>query len=146
MDVDGLFRGNYLTSAQMSRRTERVGKLLRRAIGEVVIEKLADPRIDIARTSITRVEVSEDLLRAKVYVSVIGSETQQHLGLKALRGAAGCIKAMVQERVRLRHVPRLEFLVDTHFKTALGTLQAISRAMAELGDKPHQDADDEHAE
>jgi len=127
----------------MSRRSERVGKLLLRAIGEVVIEKLADPRIDSARTTITHVEVGEDLLRAKVYVSILGDETEQRAGLNALRGAAGCIKAMVKERVRLRQIPRLEFLADTHFKEVLGTLQAISKAMSELEDKSNQHVSDE---
>jgi len=127
----------------MSRRTERVGKLLLRAIGEVVIEKLADPRIDSARTTITHVEVGEDLLRARVYVSILGSEIEQQTGLKALRGAAGCIKAMVKERIRLRQIPRLEFLPDTHFKDVLGTLQAISKAMKELEDKSDQHISDE---
>ena len=127
----------------MSRRSERVGKLLHRAIGEVVIEKLADPRIDSARTTITHVEVGEDLLRAKVYVSILGDETEQQAGLDALRRAAGCIKAMVKERVRLRQIPRLEFLADTHFKRVLGTLQAISKAMRELEDKSDQHVSDE---
>ena len=73
----------------MSRRTERVGNLIRSTIGELLLSKISDPRIDPARTSITRVEVPEDLLSAKVYISVLGNETQERTTLRALRHAAG---------------------------------------------------------
>ena len=40
----------------MSRRTERVGNLLRELIAEALMRRIADPRIDPGRTTITRVE------------------------------------------------------------------------------------------
>ncbi len=45
----------------MSRRTERIGKLLQQTIGQILLRALSDPRIDVVRTSITRVKVQEDL-------------------------------------------------------------------------------------
>ncbi len=66
----------------MKRRTERVSSLIRDTIGEILLSKIADPRIDPALVSVTRVEMPEDLLLARVFVSVIGTESQQRNALR----------------------------------------------------------------
>ncbi|MDY7010393.1 MAG: 30S ribosome-binding factor RbfA [Planctomycetota bacterium] len=119
----------------MNRRTERIGKLLQHEIGRVLLEKLADPRIDTARTSITHVEIQEDLLVAKVYVSVIGTEAEQQRCIKALSRASGRIRAIVRDNIILRHTPVLEFLIDHQFKKTLETLDVIRQAMNEIHEK-----------
>ena len=50
----------------MTRRMERLGSVMRKAIWEILLTEISDPRIEIARTSITRVEVQSDLLAACV--------------------------------------------------------------------------------
>ena len=116
----------------MSRRTERIGKLLQQTIGQILLRALSDPRIDVARTSITRVKVQEDLLQAKVYVSVMGSEAQQRLAIRALNHAAGRVAGLCRQRVKLRYMPTLSFLLDEQFKGALKTWDIIRQAMDEI--------------
>lgn len=125
----------------MNRRTERIGKLLQHEIGKVLIEKLADPRIDAARTSITRVKVQEDLLAAKVYVSIIGTEAQQRRCIEALERAAGRIRILVRDQVRIRHMPALVFVADQQFKETLKTWDLIRQAMDEIHDREDQQDD-----
>ncbi len=119
----------------MNRRTERIGKLIQHEIGRVLLEKLADPRIDSARTSVTKVEVQEDLLVAKVYISVIGTEAEQQCCIKALSRASGHIRAIVRDNISLRHMPALEFVIDHQFKKTLETLDVIRQAMDEIREK-----------
>ncbi len=116
----------------MSRRTQRVGNLVRQTLGEVLLSKLSDPRIDPARTSITRVEVPEDLLTAKVFVSVLGTQGQQSRTIHALQHAAGRLQELLRDRVTLRHTPVLSFQLDTQFKKTLETLGIIQQAMDEI--------------
>jgi len=116
----------------MTRRTERIGSLIRSTLGELLLSKLSDPRIDPARTSVTRVEVPEDLLTAKVYVSVLGTDAEQRRTLRALRHAAGHIQKLMTRRIRLRHTPVLDFALDTSFKKTLETYGIIQQAMAEI--------------
>jgi ribosome-binding factor A len=116
----------------MSRRTERVGKVMQHGIGRILRRQLSDPRIDTARTSITRVEVQEDLLRAKVYVSVMGSEAEQSRAVQALNHAAGRIQAELKHQISLRHMPVLAFVTDRRFKGAMETWEIIREAMAEI--------------
>lgn len=119
----------------IGRRIERVNNLIRNVIGELLLAKIADPRIDPARTSVTRVETADDLLSAKVYVSVIGTEAQQRSALRALQHAAGRIQDLMMRQIELRHTPILTFVIDTNFKKTLQTLQLISQAMEEIRSK-----------
>lgn len=116
----------------MSRRTERIGRAMQQAIGRILLTGLSDPRIEPARTSITRVRVQEDLLRAKVYISILGSDSQQRCGLAALNHAAGRVQALLGQEIQLRQMPVLEFVADEQFKGALRTWEIISQAMDEI--------------
>lgn len=119
----------------MSRRPQRVANLIRQTLGEVILGKLADPRIDPARTSVTRVEMTEDLLTAKVYVSVMGDEARKRRTLEALGHAAGHLQELMMRQISLRHTPILSFEYDVRYKKTLETLEIIQQAMDEIHDK-----------
>lgn len=119
----------------MNRRTERVASLIRHTIGQLILAKLSDPRIDPARTSVTRVEVPEDLLTARVFISVMGTDAQQRSALRALKHAAGHIQDLMARQITLRNTPMLEFVEDVRFKKSLETYTAIQKAMEETRQK-----------
>ena len=116
----------------MSRRTERVGHLIRKTLGNLLLAKMSDPRFDPVKTSITRVEVPEDLLTAKVFISVAGDESEQSKTLSSLRHAAGFLQDRMMRRIQLRNTPRLEFQIDTQYKKTMETLSLISEISEEL--------------
>ena len=119
----------------MSRRTERVSNLIRKIVAQLLLTKMSDPRFDPAKTSITRVEVPSDLLTAKVYVSVMGTEGEQRNVLRALRHASGHIQELLGRQITLRQTPILEFVLDEKFKKTLKTLDLIQQAMDEIHEK-----------
>jgi ribosome-binding factor A len=119
----------------VSRRTERIGSVIRSIVSEAIQTRLADPRLE-PLTSITHVDVSADLSLARVYVSVMAEPAGQKLAVAALRNAAGRLRASVADQVYMRQVPRLEFVLDDSVKQSFETVQAIDSAMAELGEKP----------
>ncbi|MFP4104481.1 MAG: 30S ribosome-binding factor RbfA [Phycisphaerae bacterium] len=135
----------------MNRRTERVGNLIRNTLGQILLSKIADPRIEPARTSITKVEVTPDLLTAKVYVSVMGDETQQRRTLAGLNAAAGHLQELMMRQISLRFTPHLKFIADEGFKKTLQTLEIIQTAMEEIHEKerlrePEEDDQENTAE
>lgn len=140
----------------MSRRTERIAKLVQQVLGQILLEGLSDPRIDPARVSITRVEVAEDMMRAKVYISAMEDEAGQRRTLQALRHAAGRLQERMMEQIELRFTPVLDFVPDVQFKKSLATLVLIQQAMEELRQReggraasetaPEDDADEPPAE
>jgi ribosome-binding factor A len=138
-----------LTAAKetMSRRTDRVANLIRNTLGEILLSKMADPRFDPVKTSITRVEVPEDLLTARVYISVAGEEKQRNKTLAALRSASGFLQERLTRRIRLKHTPKLEFRIDEKFRKTMETLNLISEVMSEIHEKDRQrlEADGESA-
>ncbi|MGD8453190.1 MAG: 30S ribosome-binding factor RbfA [Phycisphaerae bacterium] len=117
----------------MSRRTERIGNLIRAVLADAIHARLHDPRI-APLTSITRVEVAADFSVARVFVSVMASAAQQKLCVEALQGAAGRLRSFVATEVVMRQTPRLEFVLDESIQGAFRTVQAIDEAMAELGE------------
>jgi ribosome-binding factor A len=71
-------------------RLQRVNQLIREEISYLIQRELKDPRLGFV--TVTEVDVSKDLRTAKVYVSVLGPETDWQASLQALESACGFIR------------------------------------------------------
>jgi ribosome-binding factor A len=91
-------------------RTRRVGEQVQRELAGLVHEEIKDPRLGMV--SISGVEVSSDLAYAKVFVSVLGDDAAVTASVRVLNNAAGFLRRKLGARMRLRIVPRLQFLHD----------------------------------
>jgi ribosome-binding factor A len=116
----------------MTLRTQRVGNLLRNSLGDVLLRGLADPRFDAMTATITRVEVTEDLLTAKVFLSIRGDQKHVNQTLAALRNAKGYLQSRMIRGIRLKHTPRLQFEIDEQHKKTMETLAILSDVSREL--------------
>lgn len=94
----------------MSRRTQRVGDLLRTELNDLLRRRLKDPRVRLA--TISQVTVTADLQRARVSVSVLGEEDERLGCVEALNHARGFLRSSLASRVRLRVTPELHFELD----------------------------------
>jgi ribosome-binding factor A len=94
-----------------SYRAIRVGELLQAEIAHLLLRQLKDPRLRMA--TISRVDVSADLRQACVYVSKLGSPTEQQETLQGFIRAAGFIRGQIGKNLKLRHTPELSFKIDT---------------------------------
>ena len=54
-----------------------------------------------------------DFSIAKIGISVIGSESEKKRTIDGLKSASGYIQHRVGKSIRIRHVPRLEFVLDS---------------------------------
>lgn len=108
----------------MVRRTQRVSELLREEISLIVQRQLRDPRIP-AMTSITRVETSDDLRHARIFVSVMGSDTGKEQAIIGLNSATRFIKKRLNDVVSLRRMPDLAFMLDDSMEKADRVLRVI---------------------
>jgi ribosome-binding factor A len=72
--------------------------------------EIKDPRIGFV--TFTRVELSEDLRHAKVFVSSIGAEAEKARALQGLASATGFIRRHLGRALHLRYTPELSFLLD----------------------------------
>ena len=118
-----------------TRRTLRVGELLKREIADILCREIKNPRMGFV--TVTDVDVTKDLRIAHVAVSVMGDDEHKQETLRCLTAAAGFIQRELSARVRLRYMPRLKFQLDTSLDYSIH----ISELLDEIKEKePHQDA------
>ncbi len=79
--------------------------------------ELKDPRVGFA--TITSVNVTPDLQRANVNVSVLGDDAERRESLRALERAKGFLRKRIGEELSLRQVPELRLHLDTSLDHAL---------------------------
>jgi ribosome-binding factor A len=89
----------------MRRVNAAVREVLAEAIGD-----LRDPRIGFV--TVTGVETATDLRHARVFVSVLGSETKREKTLEGLEAAHGVLQARIAQELRLKRTPQLAFEYD----------------------------------
>lgn len=103
-----------------------------------IIRDIKDPRIPEFPT-VTRVEVSSDRTYATVFVSFLG-EYEEKTVRQGLKSAKGFIRKKLGERMQLRVVPDLSFVLDT----SIATGARIDRLISEF--EYHQFEDDKDGE
>ena len=93
------------------RRIERVNGLLREEISNLIASQVNDPRLK-GLITITQVQTASDLRNARVYVSVMGDESIRGEALAGIQSSASYLRRELRERVALRYVPFLRFMLD----------------------------------
>lgn len=109
-----------------SHRLARVSEAIREVAANAILFDIKDPRVK--NVTVTRAEVSADLQHAKVYVSVMGSQKEQHLTMHGLRSAAGFIQTKVADRLTTRYIPHISFVVDEGVKKSIEIARLIREA------------------
>ena len=111
----------------MTRRTERIGDLLQEEISDLLHRGVKDPRIS-GLVTITEVAVSPDLRRAKVFVSVMGTDEEKDSTLRALEAAAHFVQRELRKRLTLRRTPELAFVRDDSLERGARLLTLLEEA------------------
>jgi len=93
------------------RRVERVNGLLREEISNLIASQVNDPRLR-GLITITQVQTASDLRNARVYVSVMGAESTRREALAGIQSCASYLRRELRNRVSLRYVPFLKFVLD----------------------------------
>jgi ribosome-binding factor A len=104
-------------------RMRRVDEAMREVLGGAITSELKDPRVGFV--TVTAVETAPDLRRARVFVSVLGSDAERRRSLDALRNAHGYLQRRVADELRLKHTPTLEFEYDDSSERSLRIAELI---------------------
>lgn len=122
-----------------TRRTSRVGEMVRDALVEVLRHDLKN--VDIGFASITGVDVSPDLHFARVYVSGLNEE-QTRDAVEQLQHARGAARRFLGQRIRLRYTPELDFKYDDTAMRA-SRIESILHDVGQEGAEPEPDDEEE---
>jgi ribosome-binding factor A len=110
-------------------RTHRIGEQLQRELAGLIRSELNDPRIGMV--TVSAVEVTRDLAHAKVFVAVLGADAEQiEASLDALGSAAGYLRKLLGQQLKLRTIPALHFHYDDSFDRGARLTQLINEAIS----------------
>ncbi len=93
------------------KRSERVSELLRHEISQL-IQEIHNPKLGFV--TITSVKVTDDLLEARIYYSVYGSEEEKKVSAEILHRSVSFLRRSLGRKLEsLKKIPTLEFVFDT---------------------------------
>jgi ribosome-binding factor A len=110
------------------KRSERLGELILAEIADLLTRGIKDPRIGFV--TCTRVEMSDDLRHAKVFVSSFGAEPEKARTLQGLSSATGYIRRHLGRALHLRYTPELSFLLDDSLEHGAKIAQILRQLRA----------------
>jgi ribosome-binding factor A len=90
-------------------RTRRVAELIRSELSRLLLAEFQGPASGLL--TVTRVEMTPDLLTARVFLSVFGAEDPAAL-LDRIERGRGALRKALATRVKLKYNPELFFALD----------------------------------
>ena len=128
-----------------SKRIARLNEQLKRELSEMIRLQVRDPRV--GPVTVTGVDTAGDIGSAKVYVRIIGDETQVAECLAGLEAAASFLRHQLGQILHLRKIPELRFREDRSLDHAMRIEQILSDVIpvhgSDLGDQSDGDDDAE---
>ena len=104
---------------------------MREEIATFLASDVKDPRI-MGLVTVTAVEITRDLRHAKVFVSVLGSESQRTATFEGLDNVAPHLRGRVGRALRLRVAPEIEFRNDQSVAHAAHIEQLLAQVRKDL--------------
>lgn len=92
------------------KRANRVAKLMKQEISQIISRELKDPRVVMA--TVTKVKLTDNLSFARIFVSIMGDEKVKQNTLEGLNVAKNFIRTELGHRTGLKFVPDISFYYD----------------------------------
>jgi ribosome-binding factor A len=108
---------------------------MREEIATFLANDVKDPRI-MGLVTVTGVEITRDLRHAKVFVSVLGTDSQRAATFEGLANVAPHLRGRVGRALRLRVAPEIEFRNDESVAHAAHIEQLLAQVRKDLPAQP----------
>jgi len=92
-------------------RHERVAEEIRHEFEAMLAGELKDPRLS-GPLSVTEVTVTPDLKHARIFLAALGTNEERRGVRDGLAAAMGFIRSELAQRLDLRRIPEIHFVVD----------------------------------
>jgi len=94
----------------MKNRIAQINELLKHELGSLIFREIEMPEGVV--TTLTRVVASGNLQQAKIYISVVPDQKAQEV-LRSLKQNIYEIQQMLNERLKMRPVPKIQWVLET---------------------------------
>ncbi|MEW8028735.1 MAG: 30S ribosome-binding factor RbfA [Candidatus Thiodiazotropha sp.] len=111
------------------KRTDRIGAELQRELAGLIREEVKDPAIGMV--TIQEARVVRDLSQAKVFFTTMSSSLSHKESVEQLNHIAGHLRWLLGQRMKLRSIPKLNFVYDTSVEQGEQLSTLIDRAVKE---------------
>jgi ribosome-binding factor A len=115
-------------------RMRRVDEAMRAVLSDAIAGDLKDPRVGFV--TVTGVKTSPDLRHARVYVSVLGSDSERAESMTGLRSAHGFLQRRLASELTLKHTPSLAFEYDESVNRGLRINELLETEAKPGGEHP----------
>ena len=95
-------------------KRDRINEEVKREISDILMS-VKDPRIP-PMPSVVAADVTGDLEEAKIYISFLGDYDAKEVK-QGLKAASGFVRKKLGERLKLRNVPKIVFILDNSMQT-----------------------------
>jgi len=130
-----------MPSKPLTRRQEKIKRIIKEAVSDIIQNRLNDPRIE-GFVTVTQVDVSPDIRNADIFLSVMApDEVTEKRTFIAIEHATKHIQSLLAERMTTRFVPILRLLKDEKIKKTLETLRLIEQAAQEYREENNEQED-----
>ncbi|HPP07005.1 MAG TPA: 30S ribosome-binding factor RbfA [Syntrophorhabdaceae bacterium] len=109
----------------MRYRRLRVQDQLREEMSQIIFKDIKDPGLGFV--TIMEVKLTEDLKIAKVFCSIYGDEAEKAKSMAALNRSKGYIRFLLGQRIRLKYIPEINFVLDDTFEKAARIEEILRR-------------------
>ena len=114
-----------------NQRNRRVAEQIRQELAAILMREMKDPRV--VGVTFTAVEVTADLEHAKVWFTTFNDD--HSAAQQGLSKAAGFLRSELAHRMKVRTVPKLNFLYDESVERGAKLSKLINDAVTE--DRQH---------
>ena len=101
---------------------QKIDSQLRKLITEIIQKEVDDP--DLTFLSITRVKTTPDLQESKVYFSIL-NDAKYPKAKEVLDAMSGFIRGTLGKKVRLKKLPKLDFIPDDSIKYSVDIYKKV---------------------
>lgn len=119
------------------KRADRVKELLQEEVADIIRQEVKDPRIGFV--TVTRVELSDNLRNASIFISPMGSEKEQKRTYEGICSAAPFVRSRLGKRMRIKFLPELNFNWD-HSHERSDKINRILHVIEDIEDKEEVDS------
>ena len=116
-----------------SNKIARINDDIQRVIS-AKLRDIKDPRVQQGMISVTRVETTGDLRYSKIWLSVMGLESEKDFR-KGLKSASGWLRRELGSSLDLRYTPELVFEVDRSIEYGAHISEMINSLEIRHGDE-----------
>jgi len=102
-----------------SHSSARIQSEIERSLSDILEFEVRDKAIKDAFPTVMAVKLTRNLRHAKVYISIFKGAKEKAAVISLLQAKKGFFRSMLAQRISLRHIPELHFVLDETVETAL---------------------------